>query len=194
MYIYKTTNLLNGKIYIGLSTRSVDESIHYYGSGSLLKAAIDKYGKENFSKEILESNISDTDTLGERESYWIEHYNATERGIGYNIASGGEGGNLGYQHSDSAKEAISEFFTGRPRSEETKSKISEAHQGKTLTQEHKKKLSNAHRGKKLSKEHRLKMSESAKAVIRKRSTCPHCGKEGTVNLMTRYHFDNCKKR
>ena len=50
--IYKTTNLINGKIYVGFhSTDDLEDS--YLGSGWILKAAIKKYGKENFKREIL---------------------------------------------------------------------------------------------------------------------------------------------
>jgi hypothetical protein len=50
MYIYKTTNKINGKVYIG---KSVDESIDYLGSENILKHSIKKYGRKNFIKEII---------------------------------------------------------------------------------------------------------------------------------------------
>lgn len=52
-YIYKTTNLVNGKIYVGKRQMPhFDDS--YYGSGTVFKAALKKYGKANFKREILE--------------------------------------------------------------------------------------------------------------------------------------------
>lgn len=86
MYIYKTTNLINGKIYIGQNSTN-DEK--YLGSGSILQLAIKKYGKENFKKEILEDNINDYDTLNEREKFWIKELKSQDKNIGYNILSGG---------------------------------------------------------------------------------------------------------
>ena len=50
--IYKTTNLINGKIYVGMhSTDNLNDG--YLGSGWILKQAIKKYGKENFKGEVL---------------------------------------------------------------------------------------------------------------------------------------------
>lgn len=88
MVIYKTTNLVNGKFYIG---KDKGNNNWYLGSGKLLLYAIKKYGKENFKKEILES-CSDVDHMREREIYWIEFYNATNKDIAYNIQQGGDGG------------------------------------------------------------------------------------------------------
>ena len=70
MVIYKTTNLVNGKQYIG---RDAKNNPKYLGSGSLLKKAIQKYGKESFKKEILEVCKSENE-LKEREEYWLEYY------------------------------------------------------------------------------------------------------------------------
>ena len=91
MYIYKTTNTLNGKIYIGLSSRQVEESTRYLGSGKLIKQAINKYGKEHFKKEIIERDIEDFDLLCEREIYWIKELESRVEHGNYNITDGGEG-------------------------------------------------------------------------------------------------------
>ena len=89
MQVYKTTNLVNGKIYIG---KDVKSRPNYLGSGIRLKNAIIKYGKDNFNKEILEDNIADKQHLSQREIYWIEYYKSNDREIGYNLTKGGEGG------------------------------------------------------------------------------------------------------
>lgn len=88
MQIYKITNLINSKIYIGKDT--TDNEL-YYGSGKLIKRSIKKYGIENFKKEIIEE-CSDYQLLSEREIYWIEYYNSNNLKIGYNISKGGDGG------------------------------------------------------------------------------------------------------
>ena len=90
MIIYKTTNLINGKIYIG-QTRKTAPS--YYGSGTVIRHAIKKYGKENFSREILEECCTEKE-LNEREIYWIDFYDSCNPDIGYNILIGGANINI----------------------------------------------------------------------------------------------------
>ena len=89
MYIYKTTNLINGKIYIGLSSRLIEESIDYLGSGKKITRAISKYGKENFKKEILEQHETLAD-LRSAEIKFIKEFKSTNRHRGYNISPGGD--------------------------------------------------------------------------------------------------------
>jgi group I intron endonuclease len=93
MIIYKTTNNINGKIYVGKDARNNPK---YIGSGNLIKRAIIKYGFDNFTKEILEV-CTDLKQLSNRERFWITELNATNTLVGYNIAEGGQGGNLGEQ-------------------------------------------------------------------------------------------------
>lgn len=88
MIIYKTTNLINGKIYIG---QDRNNNPKYIGSGKILHFAIQKYGLENFNKEIIEE-CNSLELLNEREKYWIDFYKSTNRSIGYNITMGGTGG------------------------------------------------------------------------------------------------------
>lgn len=114
MVIYKTTNIVNGKIYIGQDSKN---SPTYLGSGTLLKKAIKKYGRKNFIKEILEQ-CENKNLLDKQEKYWIERLNTQNPAIGYNIANGGEGA-AGLKHSA-----------------ETKEKISKIHKGKKLSNEH----------------------------------------------------------
>jgi hypothetical protein len=105
MQIYKITNLVNNKIYIGKDTTS---DPNYFGSGLLINRSLTKYGKENFIKEIIDTT-DDYDELSKKEIYWIEKYNSTHLEIGYNISSGGDGGDTLSNHPnlDLIKEKIS---------------------------------------------------------------------------------------
>jgi hypothetical protein len=96
MQIYKITNLINHKIYIGKDTTS---DTNYFGSGLLIKRALNKYGVENFIKEVIEET-DDYIELSNKEIYWIEQYNSTDREIGYNISKGGDGDDTLSNHPD----------------------------------------------------------------------------------------------
>lgn len=88
--IYRITNLINGKTYIGQHKYS-DINDSYFGSGKLLKQAFKKYGKENFKKDIL---VQDIKTL-EEANFLEKKYILQERIMGkseYNIHEGGTGG------------------------------------------------------------------------------------------------------
>lgn len=110
MIVYKTTNAINGKFYVGQDSKN-DPS--YLGSGVLLKKAIEKYGKENFVKEILEV-CNTKQQLNEREIFWIEETRARE--VGYNIAEGGHGGST---YTEETRQRISEEFKGKYVSQDT---------------------------------------------------------------------------
>lgn len=90
MIIYITTNLINGKKYIGKDERN---SPTYLGSGKLLRSAISFYGKKNFIKEILCYGKDKTD-LNDLEEYYINYYNAQKSDLFYNLAPGGTGGKV----------------------------------------------------------------------------------------------------
>ena len=157
-FIYITTNNINGKKYIG-QKKYYGNYETYIGSGIALKNAINKYGKENFTREIIE-NCKTKEELDSREKFWIEYYNAMESEDFYNITSGGDGGFgsgknspwYGKHLSDETKEKLSKIksgennpFYGKTHSDEVKKKLSE----KALNQRH-------------SKETREKMSKSMK--------------------------------
>ena len=86
MKIYLTTNLVNGKIYIG-QTRTDDPN--YLGSGTLIVKAVQKYGRENFKRETLEV-VNKEDYLDEREIFWISTFKAKGYEM-YNVQEGGRG-------------------------------------------------------------------------------------------------------
>mgnify|MGYP000219592706 CR=1 FL=1 len=89
MIVYKATNKKNGKIYIGQTVNTLKERnrTRKYGK-SIFDYAFRKYGEDGFDWEILEE-VDNIDLLNERESYWIEFYNSTDRKIGYNLKGGG---------------------------------------------------------------------------------------------------------
>jgi group I intron endonuclease len=97
--IYKTTNSINGKIYIG---KAKFNDPNYLGSGVLLAKAIKKYKRESFIKEVLEECTNDA--VNGREIYWISFFNSTNNKIGYNLTTGGAGGDTTTLHPD--KEAV----------------------------------------------------------------------------------------
>ena len=92
-YIYITTNLINGKKYIGQHKAKKRLSKVYKGSGILIKKAFEKYGSENFTCELIEW-CNSKEELNDREIFWIDHYNAVEDPNFYNCNCGGQGGNV----------------------------------------------------------------------------------------------------
>ena len=131
--IYKIENLLNGKCYIGQTidfNRRISE--HKRGNKQVVDKAIQKYGFENFSFEIIET--CKRELLNEREIYWIKFFDCKVP-TGYNLTDGGDGTlnpikSVRKKFSESAKKRIpwnkgkSSPLKGKPRSEETKAKIS----------------------------------------------------------------------
>lgn len=103
-YVYITTNNINNKKYIGKHKSKVfDDS--YLGSGILLRKAIEKYGKENFSIKIL-SVCNNLEELNMKEKEFIKKYDAVNSKAFYNIASGGDGGYLFYGYSKEKRKEI----------------------------------------------------------------------------------------
>ena len=94
MIIYKATNIINNKVYIGqtihqLSVRkSQHERSHEYGYKTAFSNAIRKYGKENFKWEVIYEADS-IEELNEKESYYIEYYKSLVTENGYNLKGGG---------------------------------------------------------------------------------------------------------
>ena len=89
MIIYSITNLLNGKVYVGQTTRTLKRRFKEHKQDFFSKVGKDirEYGAENFSAEILEEcqNISE---LNEREMFWIKKFNSRQPN-GYNVLPGG---------------------------------------------------------------------------------------------------------
>lgn len=140
MIIYKITNRVNGKVYIGQTTMSLTKRWRYHCTPSssycrLLHRAIQKYGRENFTVEQIDV-ACDRDELDWKETYWISFYDSMNRDKGYNLLSGG-------RHHEI--------------SEETRLKMSVSQKGKTLSDDHRRKIGQSQVGRVQSKETRLKI-------------------------------------
>lgn len=200
--IYKVTNKLNNRFYIGKhQTRDLNDG--YMGSGVHIKRAIIKYGIQNFDKEIL--FVFDNETEMNAKEADIVTLELCLSESTYNICPGGNGGfgyinslglNLrtGMIHSAESKEKISRANTGKLHSEYTKKKCSDNNWAKSNPIAHKKHISSLHKGKIKSKEHKEKISNKLKNSKKEITVCPHCKIEGAKPIMIRWHFSNCKAR
>jgi len=170
--IYCATNLINKKVYIGQTTKSLNyrKSTHIRGSRNKrpqcrkFHFAIQKYGHENFEWTVI-ATCSSQEELNTKEIEFISIFKATEDEFGYNLAQGGRsGGRL----SEETKRILSEksrgeksVWFGRKHTEETKIKISLAQKGKTgkpHTEASKEKLRQRMMGNSISEEARAKIS------------------------------------
>lgn len=185
-YIYETTNLINGKKYIGKHKSTKFESTKYLGSGKALNNAIAKYGKKNFVVNLIEECETE-EQLSEREIFWIDYYNAVENDNYYNIIPDSSGGDLikflpleqqqkihkdhsemmkTFRHTEESKQKMAEQRKGHKVSDETKQKISASNKGKRLgrkeTQEVREKHRLARLNHKQPEETKQKISQSNK--------------------------------
>lgn len=140
MVVYMTTNLINGKKYIGRDSKNNPK---YLGSGPAIKKAVGKYGESNFKKVILEVCKS-KDHLIEREEYWLNYYDAGKNPMFYNMHNFGLGAGAGEDHP----------MYGKSPSEKTRKKMSESQMGernhmwgRDFSDEHRKKISEGVTGK-----------------------------------------------
>ena len=87
-YVYKIQCKVNNKLYVGKhQTKKLKDG--YFAGGYLIKKALNKYGKDNFEREIIEFCQNEEDVCN-KEKYWIKYYNSCYPN-GYNITEGGEG-------------------------------------------------------------------------------------------------------
>ena len=168
MEIYKITNLVNGKCYIGQTVTTFNERYNFAGKGiervlaylemreaksnayskklyyndHLLKA-IRKYGTNNFTVEIIDK-AQDIDELNEKEMYWIKYYKAYEKG--YNQCKGGNG-NHGYIPSEETRKIWSRQRKGMHAGEKNPN-----YGGRLITKEVRRKMSKARKGKYMGKD------------------------------------------
>ena len=158
-YVYITKNLINEKCYVGDHSTNNIEKDNYLGSGLLFVKAINKYGKENFKKEIIEFFPTKLEAFNAQKKY-IDQFNSIAP-YGYNISPTGGHGVIGCC-SDDTKEKLGKIWKGRKHSQETKDKISKSKREHAViyTDEIRLKMSEAQKGKKASKETKEKMSTS----------------------------------
>lgn len=112
MYIYLIKNTVNGKIYVGKDASNRIKRINeYFGSGLLIRNAIRRYGKHNFTKKII-AQCKDIDELNNAEIFWISKLPEckVENG-GYNIHTGGMGGWSSVNNHPNIDEIRSKIYT-----------------------------------------------------------------------------------
>jgi group I intron endonuclease len=148
--IYKITNTINGKLYIGFDSNWPNrQKSHKYQSNKRnqkIYHAIRKCGWNNFIWEVIYQSKDGKHCLSVMEPFFIKEYNSFENG--YNLTLGGEG------------------TLGRPTTNLTKSKISKALKNKPKTKEHLQKMSETRKGKTPSVEALKKRSESMKRTLK----------------------------
>jgi hypothetical protein len=176
-YIYQTTNLINGKFYIGKHiAKNIDDG--YLGSGTKLYRAIKKYGKENFKRDII-CFCYDRKELDETEANFVtQEFLDINKGLIYNIIPGGLGGSQKGRFVSEQRKARYRLTMMKPeiktktinnlrvamQKQSVRDSISKGHKGKKKNlhkPKYKDKKSQRQLGSKRSNETKLKMSKSA---------------------------------
>lgn len=177
--VYIHTNLLNNKVYIGITSREPEKRWGKDGNEYTTKnhpafgRAIEKYGWDNFSHDILLDGLSKQDAC-KMEVELIKKYKSNctrykNPSFGYNMSDGGEIGSSGYVWSDEGKKKLSNSLRGIVKDEEWCLHLSQAMKGKKASEESRNKMSESHKGKQsprkgvtLSEETKNKISKSRK--------------------------------
>lgn len=167
-------------------TNDIDDG--YMGSGKLLRRAIEKYGPDNFNKEILFIFDNEEDMKTKEAELVNEEF--VGRSDTYNICEGGKGGwsyvntsgknNPGRKHTQHTKDKLSISKTGTKHTDEAKEKMSLVMTTQRNTEEWKTKLSKSNK------------CEAQRKTLYRKVECPHCKKIGSYNAMKRFHFEKCK--
>jgi len=158
MIIYKITNKINGKVYIGQTIKSLSSRFKTHLNEKYQKfaihRAIEKYGKENFDIVQIDSAVTKED-LNKKEIYWISFYNSMNKDFGYNLKEGGNSSVL----CEESRKKIAKTHLGKKYTTERKLNISNSLKGRRLSEEHKNNLSISHSQKKLSEDHKKKCTK-----------------------------------
>ena len=140
--VYVHTNSINGKRYVGITSKAKPE--HRWNSGRgyhenpHFYAAIQKYGWDNFTHEILFDGLSEEEAK-RKEIELIREWNTQDSRYGYNMTSGGDG-TPNCHPSEETRRKLSEARKKENLSEETLRRRSEGLRGRKFTEEHKKKI------------------------------------------------------
>ena len=138
--------------YVGMTSRTIEESREYYGSGVYITRSVKKLGKQHFKKEIIEI-CDNIENLKEKEKYWIKTLN-TKHPLGYNLTDGGDG--VVNLCEESRKRQIEKLklyvgerhpHYGKKRNKEWCNNISKGLTGKKLSPEHRENMRKANLGK-----------------------------------------------
>lgn len=170
MLIYKITNKLNGKCYIGQTVNFIKRWERHCSNRDKtpVSMAIAKYGIENFSYHI-EGEYTNEQTLNDAEDYFIEFYNCLAPN-GYNRVTGQQKSRIWSEESlrkaSESKRGNKNPRFGKTLSLETRKAISKANKGKPMSEITKAKLRTANLGKKASSIAKLNMSVAQKAKPR----------------------------
>ena len=150
-YVYQHINKINGKRYIGITKQNPESRWGTdgtnYKSSPYFYSAIQKYGWDNFSHEILFNGLTKEEAC-DKEIELIAYFQTQDKQHGYNIMEGGSAPVI----PEEVRKLMSEKMRGNKNGlghacpEEKKRKISEAQKGRKLTKEHKAKLSMAKKG------------------------------------------------
>lgn len=216
-YVYRITNKILNKHYYGVRTSKHDPKddlgVKYFSSSS------DKYFikdqkinpqdyrykvicvcKNRHNAVLLEIKLHNKFNVGINESF----YNRAKQ-----TSTGWDRRGSTYICTDETRVKIGNIHRGKIMSEESRKKMSDSGKLKIFTDEHKHNLSKGSKGKPKSDDHRTNISraqqngngnfrgghhtEETKQKMFKIVSCPSCSKSGTIQSMSRWHFDNCKK-
>lgn len=167
----------NGKVYIGITGQN---PLRRWNSGRGYKnqphmhSAIQKYGWDNFTHEVLYSGIT-KEEAEELEIRLIAEHRSTDPEFGYNHATGGAV-NRGHHLSPERRAQISIEVRNRVVKDSTREKLRQANLGKQHSEESKAKMRDAKLGKKLSEETRSKMRQSNRGKRNKPVYCAELGR------------------